>query len=267
MNISDENNNEIRILLGHDETALGQVYLAFGEFGEHEPQTYISEKSGIPYGTVAAKYQIIKQLLQNSDLPSTTTQCRTIADEIRRFKNRSTLEISDFASSRIDWVIKNLLAKSEDPELVAKEKRENIQNDETFNRKPGIYVYTYPHYRMHPEIRATDDTPERYHLKVGKTIRDTKQRVKEQTTGMPENPIPILLIVGIDSEIFRKETDLIGRLEKQIHEHLEIVGHARIRKKGGGKEWFLSNKETIISIADLMGLIYEDPDDQTQTSD
>ena len=267
MNTADKDSKEIRILLENDETALGQVYVAWHESGENETLNRISEQAGIPYGTVAAKSQIIKQLLQIGGLPSTTNQCRTIANDIRRFKNRSTLEISENASLRIDGIVKDFLAKSEDPKLVAKEKQENIQKAEAFNQKAGIYVYTYPHYRMHPTIESTDDTPERYHLKVGRTIRDPNRRVKEQTAGMPENPIPILLIVGKDGKNFSKQTKLIGKLERQIHEHLEIIGHVRNRKKGGGKEWFLSNKETIISIADLMGLEFEDSDDQAQTND
>ena len=267
MNTTDEVSNEIRNLLEQDETALGQVYIALKKFGENETQIQVSNKAKIPPGTVAAEYQIIKQLLQTGPLPSTTNQCLTIANGIRRFKNRSTLEISDITSSRIDAIVNDLLTKAEDPELVAKEKQKNIQKDEAFNNKAGIYVYTFPHYRTHPAVESTDDTPERYHLKVGKTSIDAKTRIKQQTTGMPENPIPILLIVGEEGKKFSDQTNSIDQLEKLIHEHLEIIGHARNRKKGGGKEWFLSNKETIVSIADLIGLEYEDPEEQPQYID
>ncbi len=265
MNTADEVSNEVRILLENDETALGQVYVAWHESGEDKTLQEISDQADIPYGTVAAKIQIIKQLFQISSLPSTTAQCIAIAKDIKRFKNRSTHEISENVSLRIDGIIGDLLAKSEDPNLVAKERKENIRKLNLFNEESGIYVYTYPHYRTHPAVESTDDTPERYHLKVGKTIRDPNIRVKEQTAGMPENPIPLLLIVGNDNIDFSKNSNLIDEIERQIHEHLETIGHARIRIMGGGKEWFLSNKETLISIADLMGLLIQDPDDQSQT--
>ena len=267
-NAKNEVIDEVRSLLEQDVTALGQVYIAWQKIGENETLIRVSEQAEIPYGTVAAKSQIIKQLLQSGALPSTSTQCITIANDIRRFKSRSSVDISESASLRIDGIVEDLLAKSEDSELVAKEKTKNIQKDEAFSQKAGIYVYTYPHYRKHPAIKASADNPAvRYHLKVGKTIRNTKIRVKEQTAGMPESPIPLLMIVGKSGVDFSIENALIDNLERQIHEHLEVVGHARYGENGGGKEWFLSNKETIVSIADLLGLEFEDPDDQVPTDD
>ena len=94
-------------------------------------------------------------------------------------------------------------------------------------------------------------------MKVGKTSRDPNSQVKEQTAGLPEDPIPLLLIVADDSNSFD-----IDEMEKEIHEHLEIIGHSKVRRKGGGKEWFISNNETFISIARLLKLNVKDPDDQ-----
>ena len=262
---TDNSNDEIRVMLENDETALGGVYTAWHNLGENAKLNKISEKARIPYGTTVSKFQVIKQLLQDVGLPTTTSQCRSIAKDIESFKKRSTQKVSDNSSLKIDVIINNLLAKSEDANLIAKENRENIQKDNIFGRKSGIYVYTYPHYRKHPEIESTNDTEERYHLKVGKTTRPAKRRVSEQTAGMPEDPVPILLIVGKDEIEFMGHSDLLNKVEKTIHEHLAIIGHAKLGNKGGGKEWFLSNKETIESIANLMGLKIWDADDESET--
>lgn len=260
MNSLYNESDEIRTLLGNDESALGQVYQAWHESGDNKTLQEISEQATIPYGTVAAKYQIIKQLLQIGDPPSTTTQCRSIANEIRRFKNRTTLDISAIVSSQIDAIVEKLVVKSTDPRLIAKEKQENKLKANALIQSSGIYVYTYPHYRMHPAVESTDDTAERYHLKVGKTGVNANQRIKEQTTGMPEDPVPLLLII-----VSGGSNVSIDDVEKKVHEHLEIIGHSKISRKGGGTEWFLSNKESIISIANLMGLDIQDPDDQPRT--
>ena len=263
---TDNNDDELRIMLKDDETALGDVYRAWHKLGENVTLNKISEEEEIPYGTTASKFQIIKQLLQLDGLPTTTSQCRSIAKDIERFKIRSTHEVSDNTSLKIDVINNDLLAKSEDANLIAKENRENLQKNNNFSRKSGIYVYTYPHYHKHPEIESTDDTAERYHLKVGKTTRPAKRRVSEQTTGMPEDPVPILLIEGKDEKEFENHTDLLDKVEKTIHEHLTIIGHAKLSNKGGGKEWFLTNKETIESMAKLMGLKILDADDESETN-
>ena len=268
MNVKTTDNcdDEIRIMLENDETALGGVYIAWHDLNENATLNQISEKAGIPYGTTVSKFQIIKQLLQVGGPPTTTSQCRSIARDIRSFKMRSTQKVSDNTSSKIDVIINVLLAKSEDANLIAKENWENIQKDNIFSQKSGIYVYTYPHYRKHPQIESTNDTAERFHLKVGKTVRTAKRRVSEQTAGMPEDPMPILLIVGMDEKEFENHPNLLDKVEKTIHEHLTIIGHAKLGNKGGGKEWFLTNKETIESMAKLMGLKILDADDESETN-
>ena len=260
---------EIRLMLKLDDTSLGRVYIHWHILGESATQNEISEQSGIPYGTTVSKFQIIKQLLQLGGSPTTTSQCRSIANDIRRFKSRiedrSTHDISEDTSSIVDEIINDLLVRSEDSNLIAKENRENKEKDKFFSGESGIYVYTYPHYRKYPEVESTDDATERYHLKVGKTVRSAKLRVSEQTAGMPEDPEPILLIVGKDQQPFGKHDDLLDKVEKTIHEHLGTIGHTKPGNTGGGKEWFLSNKETIVSIANLMGLIIRDANDESDT--
>ncbi len=204
--------------------------------------------------------------MQIIDLPSTTAQCRNIANEIRRFKNRSTVEISETVSSTIDSIVEKLVVKSEDPTLVAREDRENNKKAERFNQGSGIYVDTYPHYHKNPEVQSTADSAERYHLKIGKTNKKFKQRISQQTTGMPEAPLSLLFIIASNGKKFAEQPKLMDDVERKIHGHLEIIGHSNIKQRGAGKEWFLSNKETIISIADLMGLEALDLDEQYLTN-
>ena len=75
---------------------------------------------------------------------------------------------------------------------------------------------------------------------------------------MPEDPLPLLLIEVPKNEDSNHQKLLSG-VESEIHEHLYIIGLSKITRYGGGKEWFLSNTETIVSIANLMGLSVQDP--------
>ena len=273
--LAENFDEQVRKMLASDGQALGRVYIGWqkhGEKGIFQTQdamlTEVSEKSDIPKGTVTSNFQIIKHLLAvNGERkpPSSTAQCRTFADRIKQFRKRSEVEIYEGTSSQIDEILKELYFHAENPQVLAEEKKKIQENAKLFKEKTGIYVYTYPHYHLNPTAELTDDTPARYYLKVGKTTRG-EERISEQTTGMPEDPLPILFISGnYDTDFSKSET--LAEFENKFHDHLEIIGHAKIQKRGGGKEWFISNKETIASIADLMGMKIQDFDDESQNDE
>jgi hypothetical protein len=73
-------------------------------------------------------------------------------------------------------------------------------------------------------------------LKIGLTTGDTVQRIVGQiSTGTPDKPVLLLEI----------RTHDCNALEKALHAILEYRG---TRVMGGGKEWFKSNREEVVSI-------------------
>lgn len=84
-------------------------------------------------------------------------------------------------------------------------------------------------------------------IKVGMTTKEILKRIHEQKTGMPENPL-YLLGWKVKDETKPKE------IEGKFHAHLSAIGHVRKKSVGGGKEWFLTNLDTLESTGNLLGL-------------
>lgn len=85
-----------------------------------------------------------------------------------------------------------------------------------------VYAYGYP------------CAPDR--LKIGLTEGDAAERIAAQiSTGTPDRPVLLLEI----------KTHDCNSLERAIHATLEYRG-AKI--KGGGKEWFKTNRDAIVAI-------------------
>ena len=133
----------------------------------------------------------------------------------------------------------------------AKEEQERI-DDQTLNQigESSVYAYTFPHYFENPYVEQDEDInimKARTMIKVGMTTKETHKRILEQKTGMPENPL-YLLGWKVKSETKAKN------LEKLFHNHLNAIGHVRKKGTGGGKEWFLTNIDTLESVGVLLGL-------------
>ena len=64
-------------------------------------------------------------------------------------------------------------------------------------------------------------------------------------------------ICGICRRLFSVSGYSLVEAEKKIHEHLTAIGHTRAKNTGGGKEWFLTNFESVVSTASLLRLELE----------
>lgn len=95
-----------------------------------------------------------------------------------------------------------------------------------------IYIYSYPIYQSAAESKGETI----WACKIGKTVNDSSFRVKEQTTGMPENPEIYLAI----------RTDKPELLEKIIHNILHFCG--RKMPDSPGTEWFITSPSEIEDI-------------------
>ena len=95
-----------------------------------------------------------------------------------------------------------------------------------------VYVYSYPIYQSTAESKGETV----WECKVGKTVNNPAVRVKEQTTGMPENPKIYLAI----------ETDKPELLEKIIHNILDFRGKKKY--DAPGTEWFIISPSEVEDI-------------------
>ncbi len=108
--------------------------------------------------------------------------------------------------------------------------------------RPGIYVYTLPHYRRYPVDPDTGQTL----LKVGHSSTDAHYRAGSQgrLTALPEDPI-LLRIYAVDAS---------AAAERDFHEWLRDADHPRSRTTRGGSEWFLTSTKFLDRIARSKGL-------------
>lgn len=121
----------------------------------------------------------------------------------------------------------------------------------------GVYVYTYPHYLNHPVASKPDaDSTPRTFLKVGKSDIDIEVRIAQQaTTAFPERPLKLRLYQGDDDPAL---------IEKKIHATLNAADHNPNKRKGAGKEWFLTNLKFLDMIAGMLELdVHRYNDDKT----
>ena len=147
---------------------------------------------------------------------------------------------------------------AEDERAVADEaKRIEGQGQHFGSGMPGIYVYTLPHYIMHPVRDAdNDESNPRMCLKVGMSRVDAQGRIQQQvTTALPEPPLVLRRYV------LREEGDDYKKVEDRMHRHLDATDHNQNRRRGAGKEWFLTHLTFIDSTAELLGLVIEYADE------
>ncbi len=113
--------------------------------------------------------------------------------------------------------------------------------------KPGIYVYSLPHYLRHPY------DPERGHtlLKVGRSRVDVFQRTAQQsrTTALPEDPLLL--------RVYQTSPEDASGIERYFHTFLEDADHLRNRSSRAGREWFLTTTKFLDRLATERGLPIE----------
>ena len=121
----------------------------------------------------------------------------------------------------------------------------------------GVYVYTLPTFRKTP-IKVD---PDRYWMKVGKTKRFTKKRIKEQmrVTGLPEDPLIL--------RVYQTKEDRIDVVERDLHRLLIAAGHSRTEGKTAGMEWFATNLEYLDTVAKALGCTIVSGSDESEDSE
>lgn len=178
---------------------------------------------------------------------------------IRSFVRRHDELLSSGTKKQLDDLASEHERVAEDEKALAVEARENEAEGEGDSGRPGIYVYTLPHYMKYPVKGGEDvdrDSNPRTYLKVGMSNVDADSRIRNQaSTALPEPPLVLRRYV------LREENVNYRHVEAKIHKHLEDADHNPNRQTGAGREWFLTHLTLLDSTARLLRLEIEYEDD------
>lgn len=246
---------------------IGQVW-KYSRDG-NTPEQIAKEVGNESTGFVYANRTYIRAI-EEGVFPDSTSMAKLCGSTLRGFSDRHRgKNLSEENYSRIQEYARKCDQIWKDPE---KREAEDIRNREqtqaALNKNiPGVYVYALMHYLRYPVLDPREDGDKqtedgetycRTYLKVGMSSTDSKKRVAQQKTAIPEEPTLLRIYEcpessdATDQQIVRKE---IEKVEKKMQKHLKAAGHGHPgRKKGRGTEWFLTNLRLLDSTADLLGL-------------
>ena len=253
---------EIENALEQDDQRIGDVWRTVREQQSKNPNL-IAEKLNLGPTARGMILQLLKYIetlreaVRQTDTPTTMAR---IARVIHNFIKRHP-ELSEDTKARLEKLKTEHEQLSSSIDAIAKEEKEiEEENAKRSEGIPGIYVYSLPHYLKYP-VEPTEDedgSNPRTYLKIGMSETDMKARVQRQaTTALPEPLIMLRQYTCSDKNI--------KQIEEKIHRHLNNADHNQNRKRGSGKEWFLTHLTFIDSTADLLGLNveYKHPDYST----
>lgn len=238
---------QIESALADDDMRIGDVYrLSWLEERDHSD---VAEALGLE--TVSGVYAYLGYInaiwrdMQTSSPSKASQTMSQLSSFLKRNKDSFSLDTQSYIQDSIDYYLKI----SGNKQAILREGASSLTRIKELKGQNVIYAYSFPHYVQHPHIPNTDGfSDERYMLKIGKTTNDIDKRMSQQTTAMPEDPV-LYYVFSTDTSNYN-----LDDVEKSFHSHLNDIGHRRAESSGGGKEWFLTNFRTIISIAGLLGL-------------
>lgn len=194
--------------------------------------------------------------MMGGDTPENLSRVTNVRGRLRAFfkRHRKNLgpETINYFNDLLDECTS--IINSIDP---AKQNRmKQTTSDAESEGKPGVYVYTLPHYINYPVQPSDDeDTEDRTWLKIGMSNVDVVNRVRRQPTTMLPEP-PVLL------RIYSCGRRDIATVEKTIHKLLDAFDHNPNRLAGAGREWFMTSLPALDELADALNLktefAYED---------
>jgi hypothetical protein len=238
--LSFDRTTEVETLLREDETRIGKV---FRHLEAGVPATEIADLEG--WGTRPTSAERIIRVLRDGHVPVGPTLASQDAGRVRswlRTKQMSPALTADFQRQleQLEAAASNTAAQIEETEAqVAATERAEASG------RPGIYVYTLPHYLRHPIEPETRKTL----LKVGHSSVDALHRANAQArfTALPEDPILLRIYPAEES----------GRVEREFHNWLRDADHAQPRSRRSGTEWFVTSTKFLDRIARSLDLEIE----------
>lgn len=251
--------SEIEDALLGDEYRLGEVFRL--KCDGMDVRSIASELS-LSQSQVREHLWTCRVLIERRVVSTSPTSAAKGDRRLRRFLKRNGSVLSEETRSVLEDLADDYRRVSTGEAAIV---REDLEVEEKNSQIPrglaGIYVYTYPHYLKYPVLpEDDDDTSSRTYLKIGLSETDVRDRVQQQsTTSLPEPPIILRIYTSSGGDL--------PEIEARIHQHLETIDHSRVnrRRRGAGKEWFLTHLPCVDSTAELLGLDtdYSYEDDQS----
>lgn len=235
-------NNEIKEVLKSYGGNLGDI------FNDREAGNSDKELAD-KYGSQAYTYLAHLRAILGEESTSGARIMGQSAAAIRNLINKS--DFSDEVQEVLKYRLDKCEKASEDPNALERQDKKDIEEFEKI-KTSSIYAYTYPHYLKHsylPQDEEENIMKDRTLIKLGMTTQATIKRIMQQRTGMPENPIYLL-----GWKVNEESADELKEIENKFHRHLRAIGHQSKKGIGGGSEWFLTNVDTLVSTADLIGI-------------
>jgi hypothetical protein len=230
---------EVEALLAADETVLGNVW-RYRQEGLTARE--MAERDGVPTTGWVSNYNSLIYALLEGRIPESPSLAQQAARRIRSWLKDKQLT-PELRAALIEQE-SLLTSRAEDRRAQAAEVAEAVKatEDAEASGKPGIYVYTLPHYLRYPYDPATGKTL----LKVGHSSTDAHYRAGSQgrLTALPEDPI-LLRIYPVEAS---------AAAERDFHEWLRDADHSSSRARRGGSEWFVTSTKFLDRIARSKGL-------------
>lgn len=230
---------EVEALLEADDTVLGNTW-RYDRDGLTTQQ--MMEAEGVYSPGWISNYRALIRVLRDGEIPTSPSGSTQAARRVRSWLKRKPLT----TNLRAELVEQEqvLSSRAADATAVADEVEEAVAATVAAEaaQRPGIYVYTLPHYLRHPY----DPDSGRTLLKVGHSAVDAHYRAESQgrLTALPEDPI-LLRIYPVDES---------ARAERTFHSWLRDADHSAARTRRGGSEWYLTSTKFLDRIAQSMGL-------------
>ncbi|MGH3781784.1 MAG: GIY-YIG nuclease family protein [Pseudonocardiaceae bacterium] len=238
---SAEVRTEVEALLEADGSRLGDVYRGVRRGLSAEA---IAEDLNVTTCNFVWNYRRIIKALLDGALPTAPTVAFQVA---RKFKSILKSPLSSALRSYLESNLEELerTANNETARAVeAEHLQEETKQAEALN-EIGIYVYSLPHYLLHPFEPKSGRTL----MKAGRSDSDVIARFRNQTrtTALPEEPV-LLRIYRTDGAAGS------GDAENDFHRLLEAAGHDRSVARSAGREWFVTHTKFLDEVARVMRL-------------
>jgi hypothetical protein len=230
---------EVERLLAADNTVLGRLW-RYEQDGLTPQQ--MTEAEGVATTGWVSNYRTLIRVLRDGEVPTSPSTAQAAARRVRTWLKKP--DLSSDLRGELTQQQQLLTSRAEDKTAQADEFGDAIQKSVAAEAAgtPGIYVYTLPHYVLHPYDPATGRTL----LKVGHSSVDAYYRANSQgrLTALPEDPI-LLRIYAVEAS---------AKAEREFHAWLRDADHAGSRTQRGGSEWFVTSTKFLDRVARSMGL-------------
>lgn len=229
---------EVGQILDEDDTRLGEIWR---RHRAGESVTQIALEYEVTTAPVHAYLGVIRSL-RDGELTTSPAVASRHASRIRSWLKKKSLSPAlrsalEAQESALNAVASDVSSREEEDQAAAAETKRVLAEG-----RPGVYVYTLPHYLRYPFDPSTKKTL----LKVGHSASDAFYRASSQgrLTALPEDPVLLRIYLAEES----------AEIERKFHEWLRAADHAQSEARRGGTEWFVTSTRFLDQVARSLSL-------------